>query len=314
MGQPGFALQWKTTLDSPARQGVSLTQGVVTSGVNIFTPISTVAGPDNVSSRSTTTRGTSSGRGASRERCPRAPRRVPAGSRGRRRAWSTSCPPAGRRSRRRWSRRPRLRWRRRRTGRRRADPAAVARGGGGAAEEPAGRAAQCACPRHRLRSAAAGRPHHGSPGAPPSPFPTNPAAVAAAGGSGGGLFRSSGVRLRGERRRHVPHAGPRLGQGRAAAGAVPSCGRTLLRSDRRWRNGLHGDQPGVRRRAERHLGRQHRRRHEDGRVVEDQWRRSDRVGRVHDNRHGDRCDRRRARRRPADMPTRSWRSIPRPST
>ena len=32
MSQPGFELQWKTTLESPARQGVSLTQGVVTSG------------------------------------------------------------------------------------------------------------------------------------------------------------------------------------------------------------------------------------------------------------------------------------------
>jgi hypothetical protein len=43
----GFELQWKTTLDSPVRQGVSLGAGVVTSGVNIFTPLSTIAAPSN---------------------------------------------------------------------------------------------------------------------------------------------------------------------------------------------------------------------------------------------------------------------------
>ena len=47
MGKPGFELQWKTTLESPARQGVSLTQGVVASGVNLFTPVSAIAGPSN---------------------------------------------------------------------------------------------------------------------------------------------------------------------------------------------------------------------------------------------------------------------------
>jgi outer membrane protein assembly factor BamB len=47
MSQPGFELQWKTTLESPVRQGVSLSQGVVTSGVNIFTPLSTIAAPSN---------------------------------------------------------------------------------------------------------------------------------------------------------------------------------------------------------------------------------------------------------------------------
>ena len=47
MSRPGFELQWKTTLESPVRQGVSLSQGVVTSGVNIFTPLSTIAAPSN---------------------------------------------------------------------------------------------------------------------------------------------------------------------------------------------------------------------------------------------------------------------------
>jgi outer membrane protein assembly factor BamB len=46
-GQPGFELQWKTTLESPVRHGVSLGAGVVTSGVNIFTPLSTIAAPAN---------------------------------------------------------------------------------------------------------------------------------------------------------------------------------------------------------------------------------------------------------------------------
>src|SRR5688572_3091536 len=47
MSRPGFELQWKTTLESPVRQGVSLSQGVVTSGINIFTPLSTIAAPSN---------------------------------------------------------------------------------------------------------------------------------------------------------------------------------------------------------------------------------------------------------------------------
>lgn len=47
MGGPGFELQWKTTLDSPVRHGVSLGPGVITSGVNIFTPLSTIAAPSN---------------------------------------------------------------------------------------------------------------------------------------------------------------------------------------------------------------------------------------------------------------------------
>jgi len=47
MSQPGFELQWTTTLVSPARRGVSLSPGVVTSGVNIFTPLSTIAAPSN---------------------------------------------------------------------------------------------------------------------------------------------------------------------------------------------------------------------------------------------------------------------------
>ena len=47
MGAPGFELQWKTRLESPVRHGVSLAAGVVTSGVNIFTPLSTIAAPSN---------------------------------------------------------------------------------------------------------------------------------------------------------------------------------------------------------------------------------------------------------------------------
>jgi PQQ-like domain len=47
MSQPGFELQWKTTLESPVRHGVSLGTGVITSGVNIFTPLSTIAAPSN---------------------------------------------------------------------------------------------------------------------------------------------------------------------------------------------------------------------------------------------------------------------------
>ena len=43
----GFELQWKTRLESPVRHGVSLGAGVVTSGVNIFTPLSTIAAPSN---------------------------------------------------------------------------------------------------------------------------------------------------------------------------------------------------------------------------------------------------------------------------
>jgi hypothetical protein len=47
LSEPGFELQWKTTLESPVRHGVSLSAGVVTSGVNIFTPLSTIAAPSN---------------------------------------------------------------------------------------------------------------------------------------------------------------------------------------------------------------------------------------------------------------------------
>ena len=47
MSQPGFELQWKTTLESPLRHGISLTSGVITSGVNIFTPLSMIAAPSN---------------------------------------------------------------------------------------------------------------------------------------------------------------------------------------------------------------------------------------------------------------------------
>ena len=47
MSHPGFELQWKTTLESPVRHGVSLGAGVVASGVNIFTPLSIIAAPSN---------------------------------------------------------------------------------------------------------------------------------------------------------------------------------------------------------------------------------------------------------------------------
>ena len=47
MSRPGFELQWKTTLESPVRHGASLGAGVVASGVNIFTPLSTIAAPSN---------------------------------------------------------------------------------------------------------------------------------------------------------------------------------------------------------------------------------------------------------------------------
>jgi hypothetical protein len=48
MSRPGFALQWTSKLDFPARQAESLTSGVVTPSVNIFTPLSTIAGPGNM--------------------------------------------------------------------------------------------------------------------------------------------------------------------------------------------------------------------------------------------------------------------------
>src|SRR6476619_7097877 len=47
MNRPGFELQWKTTLESPVRHGASLGAGVVASGVNIFTPLSTISAPSN---------------------------------------------------------------------------------------------------------------------------------------------------------------------------------------------------------------------------------------------------------------------------
>jgi outer membrane protein assembly factor BamB len=47
MSQPGFELQWKTTLETPVRHGVSLGAGVITSGVNIFTPLSMIGAPSN---------------------------------------------------------------------------------------------------------------------------------------------------------------------------------------------------------------------------------------------------------------------------
>ena len=47
MNEPGFELQWTTRLEAPVRHGVAMGAGVVTSGVNIFTPLSTIAAPSN---------------------------------------------------------------------------------------------------------------------------------------------------------------------------------------------------------------------------------------------------------------------------
>ncbi|MEO8076474.1 MAG: hypothetical protein ABI818_09120 [Acidobacteriota bacterium] len=47
MSQPGFALQWTSKLDIPKRPASSLTPGVVTSAVTLFTPISLIAAPDD---------------------------------------------------------------------------------------------------------------------------------------------------------------------------------------------------------------------------------------------------------------------------
>jgi outer membrane protein assembly factor BamB len=187
MSQPGFALQWKTTLESPARQDMALTQGVVTPGVNLFTPLSTVAGPanlvfalDNDTGNVFWTRRFDGSLPPGTAACPGgiigAPTRV-----------VSVVPP----------------------------PAAAARGGaprggrayGGAVGEP-GAGVPISPPARGRAGAARGQPAAPAargeappaaaapPPPPASPFPTNPAAVAAAGGGragGGGLFRSSGV-------------------------------------------------------------------------------------------------------------------------
>jgi outer membrane protein assembly factor BamB len=192
MGQPGFALQWKTTLESPVRQGVSLSQGIVTSGVNLFTPLSTMAGPSNVvfavdndTGNVFWTRRFEGALPVGTAECPGgitgAPTRMVslvagggtarggAGRGGRAYSGAVGEPGAGV-----------------------PIPPPGGRGAGrrGAAPPPGG----AGDPQPQNPTAGAGR---GAPTPPPppqpTPFPTNAAAVAAAGGGGGGLFRSSGV-------------------------------------------------------------------------------------------------------------------------
>jgi hypothetical protein len=194
MSQPGFALQWKTTLESPARQGLSLTQGIVTSGVNLFTPISTVAGPENLivaldndTGHVFWMRRFEGSLRAGTAACPGGISGAPT------RVVSLVAPPAA----------PA-----------RGGPARGGRAYGGAVGEP-GAGVPIPPPTGGRAGAARGQPAPPAPppaapaargesppspaappGAPASPFPTNPAAVAAAGGGragGGGLFRSSGV-------------------------------------------------------------------------------------------------------------------------
>ena len=194
MTQGGFGLQWKTTLESPARQGVSLTQGVVTSGVNLFTPISTVAAPENLifaldndtgnlfwtrrfdGSLAPGTAACPGGISGAPTRTvnlvlpPVAPARGGAARGGRAYGGAVGEPGAG-------------------------VPIAPPTGGGRAA---AGRgpAATPPAPEAAAARGEATPAAQATPPAPASPFPTNPAAVAAAGGGragGGGLFRSSGV-------------------------------------------------------------------------------------------------------------------------
>ena len=189
MSQPGFSLQWKTTLESPARQGVSLTQGVVTSGVNIFTPISTVAGPenrifalDNDTGNVFWTRRIEGSLAPGTAVCPGGitgaptrtvpvvvssalPARGGAARGGRAYGGAVGEPGAGVPM---------------------APPSGGGRGGAGRGEA----AAPPATPAGRGEPPPATAP---PPPAPSSPFPTNPTAVAAAGGPRGGLFRSSGV-------------------------------------------------------------------------------------------------------------------------
>ena len=83
MSQPGFELQWKTTLESPVRHGVSLSAGVITSGVNIFTPLSMIGAPSNQIFAVDNDTGNLFWTRRFEERSRRALRRVPAASPGR---------------------------------------------------------------------------------------------------------------------------------------------------------------------------------------------------------------------------------------
>src|SRR5690348_6737966 len=47
MAKPGFALQWKTKLDNPARLSNGLSAGVTANGVTLFVPMSLVTGSSN---------------------------------------------------------------------------------------------------------------------------------------------------------------------------------------------------------------------------------------------------------------------------
>ncbi len=174
MGQPGFALQWKTTLESPVRQGVSLSPGVVTSAVNLFTPISTIAGPSNVmfavdndTGNVFWTRRFDGALPAGTAACPGgisgAPTRMvnlvipppgPARGAGGRAGAPTVVPSA--------NRAPACRSR------------LPARAAAARRRRPAAR--RCATRRTASSSASAGRPRYGCLAPPPaSPFPTNPA-------------------------------------------------------------------------------------------------------------------------------------------
>ncbi|MFL6449071.1 MAG: PQQ-binding-like beta-propeller repeat protein [Bryobacteraceae bacterium] len=176
--RPGFALQWKAKLDTPAGQRVALTQGIVATGVNIFTPLSIVAGPANLVSAFDNDTGNvfwsrrievavpPASSGCSGE-ITGAPTRL---------VTLTSS------------------------------PAASPRGGGRGARyfsSAVGEPAQgIPLPQSSRTSAAAIRapvapastpaPTPAAP-APPSPFPTNPAAVALASRGGGTLFRPSPI-------------------------------------------------------------------------------------------------------------------------
>jgi hypothetical protein len=186
-GRPGFELQWKTTLESPVRHGISLSPGVVTSGVNIFTPLSTIAAPsnqifavDNDTGNLFWTRRFDGTLAAGTAACPGgisgaltrmvsltppAPGAGRGGGRGRG-AYSSAVGEPG------------------------AGVPIPSRGGG------AGRGAPAPAPAPPLSPTPAPAPATPPPASAippgqwrPSPFPTN----AAAQGSGGGLFRPSGV-------------------------------------------------------------------------------------------------------------------------
>ncbi len=189
MSQPGFELQWKTTLESPVRHGVSLSAGVVTSGVNIFTPLSTIAAPsnqifavDNDTGNLFWTRRFDGTLAAGTAACPGGI----SGTLTRMVSLTTPAPGAGRgggRGRGSYSSA---------VGEPGAGVPIPSRGGGGPRELP--RLRRHHLRRQRQRPAPRAGPSAGASAIPPgqwrpSPFPTN----AAAQGSGGGLFRPSGV-------------------------------------------------------------------------------------------------------------------------